>query len=137
MSFKPSKCEVVRVTERRNPVEATYQIHSHDLTITKTGKYLGVIILEDLSWKAHMDATTKKANNSLRWDLSSCPQDVKARAIGCCQTHPRLGRVSMGSTYHIMHTCIQLETVQRHAARFVTGDYRTTSSTSQMIQDLG
>ena len=35
-------------------------------------------------------------------------------------------------------SCIQqLEAVQRRAARFVTGDYRTTSSTSQMIQDLG
>jgi len=34
--------------------------------------------------------------------------------------------------------CIQqLETVQRRAARFVKGDYNTTSSTSQMITDLG
>ena len=65
MSFNPSKCEVVRVTKRRNPVEATYQIHGHDLTKTKTGKYLGVIISEDLPWKAHVDATTMKANNSL------------------------------------------------------------------------
>jgi len=35
-------------------------------------------------------------------------------------------------------TCIsQLEAVQRQVARFITGNYRTTSSTSQMIADLG
>ena len=44
MSFNPSKCEVVRVTQRRNPVEAIYQIHGHDLTIAKTWKYMGVIL---------------------------------------------------------------------------------------------
>ena len=49
MSFNPSKCQVARVTKRRNPVEAIYQIHGHDLTVAKTGKFLGVTISEDLS----------------------------------------------------------------------------------------
>ena len=31
----------------------------------------------------------------------------------------------------------ELEAVQRRASRFIKGDYRTTSSTSQIIQDLG
>ena len=31
----------------------------------------------------------------------------------------------------------KLEAVQRRAARFVTGDYRTTSSVSEIITDLG
>jgi len=30
-----------------------------------------------------------------------------------------------------------LEKLQRHSARFVKGDYRTTSSVSQMLHDLG
>ncbi|MEW8547256.1 MAG: hypothetical protein AB2693_27415 [Candidatus Thiodiazotropha sp.] len=53
------------MTKRRNPSEATYHIHGHDLSITKTGKYLGVVISVQLSWIAHMNATIKKANNSL------------------------------------------------------------------------
>ena len=80
MSFNPSKCEVVRVTKRRNPVEAIYQIHGHDLTIAKTGKYLGVTISGNLSWKSHMAATIKKANNSLaflRRNIASCPRMLK------------------------------------------------------------
>ncbi|KAH3724865.1 hypothetical protein DPMN_050692 [Dreissena polymorpha] len=39
---------------------------------------------------------------------------------------------------HCTPTCIdQLEPVQRRAARFVKGDYRTTSSSSQMLTDIG
>ena len=82
MSFNPSKCEVVRVTKRRNPVDARYHIHDHGLTICKTGKYLGVVISEDPSWMPHVDTTIKKANNSLaflRRNLTNCPQDVKAQ----------------------------------------------------------
>ena len=82
MSFNPSKCEAVRITKRRNPVEATYLIHGQDLTTDKTGKYLGVLTSEDLSWKPHVDATVKKANNSLAFlqkNLARCPQDVKAQ----------------------------------------------------------
>ena len=48
-------------------------------------------------------------------------------------------KINAGSAWdpHTTSCIQQLEAVQRRAARFVTGDYRTTSSTSQMIQDLG
>ena len=36
-----------------------------------------------------------------------------------------------------MSNITQLEAVQRRAARFVKGNYRTTSSTSKMISELG
>ncbi|MCG8035359.1 MAG: hypothetical protein JAZ03_24705 [Candidatus Thiodiazotropha taylori] len=139
MSFNPSKCEVVRVTKRKNPVEATYQIHGQDLTVAKTGKYLGVLISEDMSWKPHVDATIKKANNSLaflRRNLSRCPQEVKAQ---CYKTlvRPITDYAASAWDPHTT-TCIQqLEAVQRRAARFVNGDYHTKSSTSKMIQNLG
>ena len=42
MSFNGSKCEVIRVTRKRNHIKTTYTIHGHDLTVNKTGKYLGV-----------------------------------------------------------------------------------------------
>ena len=139
MSFNPSKCEVIRITTKRNPIKATYQIHDHDLSITKTGKYLGVIISEDLSWKAHVEAATKKANNSLaflRRNLSSCPQDVTTQ---CYTTlvRPILEYAASAWDPHTKDCVKQLEAIQRRAARFIKGDYRTTSSTSQMIQDLG
>ena len=139
MSFNPSKCEVIRVTWKRNPIKTTYTIHGHDLTVNKTGKYLGVTIADNLTWNAHVDATSKKANNSLaflRRNLASFPRDIKAQSYQAL-VQPILEYASTSWDPYTKSNIQQLEAVQRRAARFVTGDYRTTSSPSQMIADLG
>ena len=139
MSFNPSKCEVVRITRKRNPIHSSYSIHGHDLSSVKSGRYLGVTISDNLAWNAHVDVTTKKANNSLaflRRNLARCPRDTKAQ----CYTslvRPILEYASTAWDPYTSKNIQQLEAVQRRAARFVMGDYKTTSSTSQMISDLG
>ena len=68
---------------KRNPIQTTYQIHDHDLTVTKARKYLRITISNNLSWKAHVNAAVKKANNSLaflRRNLARFPKDVKAQS---------------------------------------------------------
>ena len=93
----PSKCEVVRVTKRRNPVEAIYQIHGHDLTIAKTGKYLGAIISEDLSWKSHIPL--KKPSQLPPGCKSPVLQDPG-------RTHPWVCRACMGPTHNNVHPAV-------------------------------
>ena len=86
-----------------------------------------------------MDATVKKANNSLaflRRNLYSCPTDIKARTYTSV-VRPVLEYASTTWDPHTSNCINQLEAVQRRAARFVKGNYRTSSSTSQMIADLG
>ena len=85
-----------------------------------------------------MDATTKKANTSLsflRRILASLPTQTKAQ---CYKTlvRPILEYASPVWDPYTASNIDQLERVQRRAARFVVGDYKTTSSTSQMIRDL-
>jgi hypothetical protein len=140
MSFNPSKCEVIRITRKRNPVNATYSIHGHNLAIIKGGKYLGVTISDTMSWNAHVDATAKKANNSLsflRRNLTRCPQDIKAQCYKSL-VRPIVEYASDAWDPHTTKNILAaLEAVQRRAAMFVTGDYKTTSSTSNMIKELG
>ena len=79
MSFNPDKCEVIRITKKRKPIDANYTIHGKELGHTKNAKYLGVLISDTLSWNAHVDTVTKKANNItafLRRNLSNCPQHI-------------------------------------------------------------
>ena len=139
MSFNPSKCEVVRITRKRNPIKANYQIHGHDLSVVTSGKYLGVTLTDNLSWNAHVDDKTRKANNTLgflRRNLARCPKDTKAQ----CYTslvRPIIEYASSAWDPHTSRNIQQLEAVQRRAARFVMGDYKTTSSTSRMISLLG
>ena len=42
----------IRITKKRNPIQTTYQIHDHDLTVTKAEKYLEITISSNLSWNA-------------------------------------------------------------------------------------
>ena len=65
MSFTPTKCEVVRITRKSNPIHSSYSIYGHDLSSVKSGGYLGVAISDNLAWNAHVDVTTKNANKSL------------------------------------------------------------------------
>ena len=104
----------------------------------KSGNYLGVTIGHNLSWKPHIETTAKKANNSLsfsRRNLTSCQQDIKAQSYKSL-VRPILEYASTVWDPHTATDINQLEAVQRRAARFVKGDYKTTSSASQMINQL-
>ena len=139
MPFNASKCEVISVTQKQNPIKSTYTIHGHDLTVNKTGKYLGVTIPDNLTWNSNVDTTFKKANNSLaflRRNLASCPRDIKAQSYQAV-VRPILEYASSSWDPYTKSNIQLLEALQRRAARFVTGSYRTTSSPSQMIIDLG
>ena len=83
MSFNPIKCEVIRICKRRNQITGSYCIHGQQLATVKSGKYLGVTLTDNLSWNAHVDQATKKANNSLaflRRNLYSCPSHTKVQS---------------------------------------------------------
>ena len=62
MMFNPDKCEMIRITNKRNVIDKPYSIHGQTLKQTKKTKYLGVTIDNTLSWNSHIDSTEKKAN---------------------------------------------------------------------------
>ena len=65
MQFNPSKCQVLHITRKVKPLNTKYILHNVELEGASTEKYLGVIIVDDLSWSPHIDNTTKKANQTL------------------------------------------------------------------------
>jgi len=69
-------------------------------------------------------------------NLSSCPNDIILQCYKLLVKHV-LDYAAAALDPHTQTCITQLEAVQRRAARFITGNYRTTSSTSQMIADLG
>ena len=105
---------------------------------THDGKYLGVTINDKMLWNSHIDATAMKANNSLaflRRNIATCPIPVKAQAYKTL-VRPILEYAAAAWDPHTDTNIRRLESVQRRAARFVHGDYKTTSSTSEMIAKL-
>ena len=138
MSFNPDKCEVIRITNKKNIIDAKYTIHGQVLHETNRAKYLGVTIDNTLSWNSHIDIMTKKANNTtafLRRNLSSCPADVKPT---CYKTlvRPQLEYAATVWDPWTQTNISKIEAVQRRAARFTLGDYRRTSTVSSMLHQL-
>ena len=66
MEFNSDKCEVLRITRKRNPVIFPYKLHKK-LNVTNAAKYLGLTISKDLNWTPHINNITGKANNTLRF----------------------------------------------------------------------
>ena len=139
MSFHPEKCELLRVTNKRNPVKGTYRMDDHILKDVNNKKYLGVTLQNKLNWNRHIQNICAKASSTLgvlRRNMGSCPRAVKER---CYKTLVRPA-VEYSSTVWDPHTSQnieKLERIQRRGARFVNNNYDRFASPSAMIKELG
>ena len=82
MVCNPDKCEHIRITNKRNVIQTSYDINRHTSKGTSKAKYLGVNIDSKLSLNSYIYIVTKTANQKtafLRRNLSSCPKDMKAK----------------------------------------------------------
>ena len=88
-------------------------------------KYLGITITSDLRWDTHVSNVCTKANRTLgflRRNLYSCPQEVKEAAYkGLVRPVLDYGSSVWDPPEVVLKE--ELESVQKRAARFVTGNY--------------
>ena len=138
MEFHPEKCQVLHITNKKQPIENNYTIHGHTLESVDQGKYLGVTIHKKLEWTHHIDNITRKANNTrafLQRNIYQCPRRTKE----LCYTtlvRPQLEYSSVVWDPATATNRDKIEMVQRRAARFVMGDYYRRSSVAKMLDDL-
>ena len=90
MEFHPSKCQLLRITNKCKPFARDYDIHGHKLEEVESAKYLGVTIQMNLSWNIHIDQITKKANSTrafIQRNLNHCPQRDEIHLLfNACKT---------------------------------------------------
>ena len=136
--ISPVKCNMMQLTRKRiKKIHASYTLEGTDLENVESIKYLGVTITSDLRWNTHISNVCTKANRTfgfLRSNLYSCPQEVKEAAYKGL-VHPVLDYGS--SVWDPPGVVLQeeLESVQKRAARFVTGNY--SYETGSMTRILG
>ena len=138
MEFHPEKCQVMHITTKRRPIITPYNIHGHILEQTDTGKYLGVNISNNMNWNKHIDQVTRKAtnvNNFLHRNIRQFPRKTKEQCYFTL-VRPIMEYACTVWDPHTSSNIKKLEAVQRRAARFVYGDYRTTSSVTTMLKQL-
>ena len=141
MRFQPMKCNIMKLTRRRiKKINAVYSLEGTVLESVDNIKYLRVTSSKDLNWNTHVSNVCTKANRILgllRRNLSTHPQDVKKMAYTGL-VRPFLEYVSSVWDPHGIVVREELETVQNHAARFVTGNYNfETGSMTSILEQLG
>ena len=65
IKFNASKCKVLSVTRKKNPVTCNYHLGPSSLLRIQKEKYLGIIVTDNLLWNTHIQMITAKANKML------------------------------------------------------------------------
>lgn len=102
---------------------------------------IGITISENLKWNSNISKTVKKANCSLGFimrNLKRCPVECRRTAYLCLvRSIPEDGSIIWDP--YVQQDVNKLERVQRRAARFIAGDFRSREEgcVTRMIRDAG
>ena len=102
-------------------------------------KYLGLEISHDLNWNTHIQTLTTKNNRTLgfvRRNIQTKHQGKRQAAYNTL-VWPQLGYGSPVWSPYTQANINKVKAAQRRAARWVTNDYASYSSVTQMINSLG
>ena len=73
IQFNTSKCKVLSVTRKKQPIHYNYTLNNVQLTRVVEEKDLGIIVTSSLSWVKHINAIVSKANKLLGLLKHTCP----------------------------------------------------------------
>ena len=138
LRFNVAKCTIMRFTRSLSPVVFNYNLNDHSLSTSAQHPYLGILLDNKLSWSSHTKHIITKANktlNFLKRNLNSCSSSVKASAYLTLVRPSMEYAAAVWDPYH-HNDILQLEKVQRRAARWVLNDYNRYSSVTAMLQQL-
>ena len=117
-----------------------YTLNSTILKHVTSNPYVGILFSQDLKWGDHIANICKKANSTvgfLRRNLRNCSSGCKRNAyLSLVRSVLEYG-ATLWDPY-LQKDINKLEQVQRKAARFVSGDYksRTPGSMQKLLRKL-
>ena len=76
LNFNPSKCNVLKISRKRNSAFRNYTIEANALSETNSVKDLGVVISSTLSWRSHVISTVAKCNKILGFLRRNTPNSL-------------------------------------------------------------
>jgi hypothetical protein len=137
MHFNAKKCYILSINNRSSHF---YELNKHILQQVEENPYLGVTISSNLNWDTHIHKIVKKANCTLgfiRRNLKHCPITCRKTAY-LALVRSTLEYSSVVWDPHLAKHIDKIERIQRQAARFITGDYRSQDEgcVSSMLKTL-
>ena len=138
MRFNPSKCKTMRITRKRNPGTANYNMMGVDLEETDNITYLGVQFQNDLRWNKQTQHATSKATrvlNFIRRNFYDCAPPIKEKLYQTL-VRPHLDYATASWDPYTKKNIDDIEKIQRRAARFVTNKHGKDYSITAILNDL-
>ena len=139
MKFNAKKCNIMRVSHSRKPLQHFYSLGNEILQEVSDAKYLGIQIDNKLGWNKHISTVAARGQSKLAFlnrNLKGCPKKLRDTAYislikpaleySCSVWHP-----------HKKSNKDKIEKVQCRAARFGSNNFRRKASVSEMLHDLG
>ena len=124
MRFNAKKCYIMSI---RSKSQRFYSLNGHILQQVQNNPYLGLQISDDLKWTTHITNVAKKANSTLgflRRNLKYCPLECRKTAyISLVRSTMEYGGIVWDP--YTETNINKLERIQKQAARFITGDYKS------------
>ena len=137
MRFHAKKCYIMSINCKSTHY---YTLCDHILKQVWENPYLGLTLTESLKWSSHITKITKKATatlNFLRRNLKNFPHECRKTAyISLVSSILDYGSIVWDP--YLKQDIEKLERVQKQAANFITGDYRTREEgcVTGMLQSL-
>ena len=138
MSFNPSKCHVMHMTRKRNPILDDYTLKGETLETVESATYLGIELSSDLSWNKHIKKISMKGNRALGFvKRNIITHSTKAKQTAYKSlVRPQMEYAASIWDPHFIQRQYNLEMVQRRAARWVCSQYDRQASVTAMLQKL-
>ena len=124
LRFNVSKCKVLTITRKKNPIIHDYTLGSQNLTRVDSEKDLGITTTSKLSWDIHANTIVAKANKILGVLRRTCTKlmDMKARrTLYLSLVKSQLCYATeVWSPVNSVQISRHVEKVQRRATRWIT-----------------
>ena len=123
VQFNPQKCEVMRITHKRDKSKQPYYISNTELTPVDSFKDLGVMVSSDLSWSKHVDYTVNKANKVLgllKRTIGGKNKEIFSMLYKSL-VRPILEYASPVWSPYLVKDILAIEKIQRRASRIALG----------------
>jgi hypothetical protein len=119
MKFNTSKCNIMRISRKRDPGEPKYYMLGVNLEEQTEITYLGIIIQSRLGWNRQTERATQKASRILNFIMRNfyfASKTVKEK-LYFTLVRPHLEYGSVAWNPYVIQNISSLEKIQRRAAR--------------------
>ena len=135
MCFHQDKCNIIRMTRKKQHILHNYTLKGHPLvTVTQT-KYMGVTLSGNLTWNNHINPIANKGNRTLgfvRRNIRTISLKAKSLAYTSLVRHQLVYCSTVWDPHQLTLKC-QLEATQRRAARYACHNFHQTARVTEMI----